>query len=101
MFSLLLDRERTIYPVQKFYSRFGSADIGLVSKLEHREPTLQGHTGCVNTVSFTQDGSRLMSGSDDQQIIVWDYITGGQVLWVLVMQCSCVLGQGHCEAAAP
>lgn len=76
MLPLLLDRERSSYPTQKFFSRLGSADVGLISKLRHREETLEGHRGCVNTVSFTQDGSWLLSGSDDQQIIVWDWNAG-------------------------
>lgn len=38
-----------------------------------REATLEGHEGCVNTVSFNGTGELLFSGSDDRQIIVWDW----------------------------
>jgi len=33
------------------------------------------HSGCVNTLHFSSDGSLLLSGSDDQSIIIWDYPT--------------------------
>jgi DDB1- and CUL4-associated factor 8 len=32
------------------------------------------HDGCVNTVSFTQDGNYILSGSDDRQIFMLDWI---------------------------
>ncbi|MEH2460246.1 nSTAND1 domain-containing NTPase [Nostoc sp.] len=34
--------------------------------------TLEGHSGAVNTVSFSPDGKFIASGSDDKTIIVWD-----------------------------
>ena len=37
---------------------------------------LQNHRGCVNTVSFNADGDILISGSDDRQVILWDWETG-------------------------
>ncbi|MEH2412391.1 nSTAND1 domain-containing NTPase [Nostoc sp.] len=33
--------------------------------------TLEGHSGAVNTVSFSPDGKFIASGSDDKTIIVW------------------------------
>ncbi|CAE7097919.1 unnamed protein product [Rhizoctonia solani] len=33
---------------------------------------LKGHTGVVNSVSFSPDGTRLVSGSHDKTIRVWD-----------------------------
>ena len=42
-----------------------------VERLE-RTATLAGHRGCVNTVTFTPDGSLLMTGSDDCRIMLWD-----------------------------
>ncbi|KAG1827592.1 WD40-repeat-containing domain protein [Suillus subaureus] len=37
---------------------------------------LQGHTGYVNTVAISSDGNRIVSGSDDQTVRVWDMKTG-------------------------
>ncbi|CAN4107319.1 unnamed protein product [Withania somnifera] len=37
---------------------------------------LEKHRGCVNTVSFNDDGDILISGSDDRRIILWDWETG-------------------------
>ncbi|OMO65741.1 hypothetical protein CCACVL1_21421 [Corchorus capsularis] len=37
---------------------------------------LEKHRGCVNTLSFNADGDILVSGSDDRQVILWDWETG-------------------------
>ncbi|XP_057501464.1 uncharacterized protein LOC130785322 [Actinidia eriantha] len=37
---------------------------------------LEKHRGCVNTVSFNEDGDILVSGSDDKRVIFWDWQTG-------------------------
>lgn len=37
---------------------------------------LENHRGCVNTVSFNEEGDILVSGSDDRRIILWDWETG-------------------------
>lgn len=45
------------------------------SSSENRSPPLQefrGHTSFVNCVCFTQDGSRLLTGSSDGTVKVWD-----------------------------
>jgi WD40 repeat protein/predicted Ser/Thr protein kinase len=42
--------------------------------------TLYGHTGSVNTVSFSADGTRLASGSADNTIWVWDVQSGQRLL---------------------
>lgn len=34
---------------------------------------LNGHQGCVNTIEFNSSGDLLVSGSDDKQIIFWDW----------------------------
>ncbi|XP_024539173.1 DDB1- and CUL4-associated factor 8-like protein 2 [Selaginella moellendorffii] len=41
---------------------------------------LSGHRGCVNTVHFNPSGDRLVSGSDDKQIIFWDWMAGRKKL---------------------
>ncbi|KAK4802642.1 hypothetical protein SAY86_000845 [Trapa natans] len=44
----------------------------LVQRLSH-EKELEGHTGCVNTISWNSRGSLLISGSDDTHINIWSY----------------------------
>lgn len=34
---------------------------------------LNSHQGCVNTVAFNSTGELLVSGSDDRQIMLWDW----------------------------
>jgi WD repeat-containing protein 42A len=35
---------------------------------------LRGHGGCVNTLNFNPAGDLLVSGSDDTDIILWDWL---------------------------
>ena len=36
------------------------------------QATLEGHTGCVNTLTWNSTGTLLMSGSDDCRVCLWD-----------------------------
>ena len=45
-----------------------------------KELTLKGHSGWVNSVSFSPDGKRIVSGSVDKTLKVWDAETGQEVL---------------------
>lgn len=62
---------------RKFASRIGSPATGLASRLNLAR-TLEGHDGCVNTCSFFPDGTRLISGSDDLSIRIWDWDRGAK-----------------------
>ncbi|GAB7336907.1 hypothetical protein MBLNU13_g01183t2 [Cladosporium sp. NU13] len=41
--------------------------------------TLEGHLERVTTVQFSPDGSKLASGSEDGDVIVWDLTTGAKL----------------------
>src|SRR5205085_1939432 len=40
---------------------------------------LQGHTKPVNSLAFANDGTRILSGSDDASMRLWDAQTGKEV----------------------
>ncbi len=50
---------------------------------------LDGHTNCVTAVVFTSDGSKIVSGSDDGTIKIWDGTTG-EYLSPLESHTSCI-----------
>ena len=41
---------------------------------------LEGHTGYVTSVSFSPDGSRIVSGSGDKTVQLWDSHTGAELM---------------------
>lgn len=45
----------------------------------HQLQVLNGHTGWVKSVSFSTDGTRIVSGSYDKSVRVWDTLTGQQL----------------------
>src|SRR5262249_15768527 len=38
-------------------------------------PGLQGHSGSVNKIAFTKDGTKLASASNDETVRIWDATT--------------------------
>ncbi|KAL4899381.1 hypothetical protein BDW74DRAFT_163568 [Aspergillus multicolor] len=56
------------------------SDWSQVPKVEQfwsaEQQTLEGHSGWVQSVTFSPDGTRLASSSDDQTIKLWDASTG-------------------------
>ncbi|KAJ1470149.1 WD40-repeat-containing domain protein [Baffinella frigidus] len=41
--------------------------------------TLTGHSGEINSVSFFPDGKRVVSGSSDLLVKIWDVATGAEI----------------------
>ena len=41
--------------------------------------TLTGHVGWVRSVAFSPDGKRVVSGSADNLVKIWDIATGAEV----------------------
>jgi len=74
--SLQLGRSQLLRP--SFCQRQISS-LENVRKL-HCVKKLEGHEGCVNSLSFNMSGSRIASGSDDLSVIVWDWQRGEKVL---------------------
>ena len=56
-----------------------------------RARTLEKHSGSVNTVSFNAYGGILVSGSDDREVIFWDWETGSVKLSFHLGDCNNVL----------
>jgi WD40 repeat protein len=50
-------------------------------------PPLQGHTDPVNSVAFSPDDSKIVSGSDDETVRLWDVGIGEKILPPLRGQC--------------
>ncbi|KAJ3318410.1 hypothetical protein HDU76_000830 [Blyttiomyces sp. JEL0837] len=58
-------------PSQGWHRSFGGSKT-LVSRLEVQSKPLVGHAGCLNTLAWNESGTRLISGSDDCCINVWN-----------------------------
>ncbi|KAE9390362.1 WD40 repeat-like protein [Gymnopus androsaceus JB14] len=41
--------------------------------------TLKGHNHWVNSVAFSVDGTKIVSGSDDKTVRIWDATMGAQI----------------------
>ena len=74
--SLQLGRSHLLRPS---FSQRQISSLENVRKL-HCVKKLEGHEGCVNSLSFSMSGSRIASGSDDLSVIVWDWQKGEKVL---------------------
>ena len=52
----------------------------LFTLFNKNQRTFYGHTGGVLSVAFSPDGKRIVSGSEDQTLKVWDATTGQETL---------------------
>jgi WD40 repeat protein len=53
--------------------------LNSISDQTMKSSVLTGHTHWVTSVAFSPDGSRIVSGSDDKTIRLWDATTGEQI----------------------
>ena len=76
MFEALQKRSSgSAWKLPQGFERAAASSVDLVQRLELR-CKLEGHTGCVNTVTFSEAGDVLISGSDDRRVILWNWYTG-------------------------
>ncbi|XP_043270533.1 DDB1- and CUL4-associated factor 8-like [Venturia canescens] len=65
---------RQIRPGVQFERKFYGS-LYMVERLQYLH-SLEEHRDCVNTVEFNAQGNLLVSGSDDLEVIVWNWATG-------------------------
>lgn len=63
----------------KNFTRDTSGSSGLVKRLMLHDKLVH-HDGCVNTLHFNMSGDLLASGSDDLDIVIWDWAKGKKKL---------------------
>lgn len=61
------------------FTRNVAGSVNLVERLQ-LEKNLDGHRGCVNTLNFNSSGDLLVSGSDDLDVVVWNWGKGKEVI---------------------
>lgn len=71
-------RELGLSQRHQFTRRVGGSEA-LIKRLD-RYGKLSGHKGCVNTVNFNPAGDLLVSGSDDKDVIVWNWAAKNEIL---------------------
>ena len=72
IFRDLLNRETSVrgYSDPLYLQRNIVGSKYLIEKYE-LQSLLKGHTGCVNTVLFSEDGTRIFTGSDDTNVNIY------------------------------
>ncbi len=56
------------------------AESALIKAMKHETALLRGHTDRVLSVTFSPDGSRIVSGSADNTLILWDAKSGKPII---------------------
>ena len=75
MFRGILDRQADGASTPVGFQQQAGRSLSLVHRLR-LDRKLANHEGCVNTVAFNPTGERLVSGSDDLHINIWDWQLG-------------------------
>ncbi|KHN33442.1 DDB1- and CUL4-associated factor 8-like [Glycine soja] len=70
-FTDIFRRELGLSHPNSFARRFSASEV-LVKSLD-LYGKLDGHEGCVNAVEFNSTGDLLVSGSDDRQVMFWNW----------------------------
>jgi WD40 repeat protein len=66
---------------QEKYRAYRGFEWGYWNRLAHLDlQTLKGHTGGVDSVTFSPDGTRIVTGSYDKSVKVWDVQSGRETL---------------------
>lgn len=60
------------------------ADVSILQRMGLIK-NLSVHTGCVNTISWNETGQYLLSGSDDQHLVISDAFTHKVHLLIILM----------------
>lgn len=61
------------------FTRNVTGSVNMVERLK-LERKLDGHSGCVNTLNFNSSGDLLASGSDDLDVVVWNWGKGKKIM---------------------
>ncbi|XP_028401788.1 DDB1- and CUL4-associated factor 8-like [Dendronephthya gigantea] len=57
------------------FTRNVAGSLNMIQKFK-LERKLEYHGGCVNTLNFNETGDVLVSGSDDLNVVLWDWASG-------------------------
>ncbi|KAJ4831326.1 hypothetical protein Tsubulata_036425 [Turnera subulata] len=77
-FADILSREVGLSHPRNFARRFSASEM--IVKQMNLYGKLTGHEGCVNAVEFSSSGDLLVSGSDDKQVMLWNWATKSRLI---------------------
>jgi WD40 repeat protein len=78
LYAAALSPDNQYLAVTGYPRKFGIRIIDLSQKQVVQ--VLSGHSNVVNSLNFSNDGKRLISGSSDNTAIIWDVITGNDII---------------------
>jgi WD40 repeat protein len=78
LYAAALSPDHRYIAITGYPTKYGIRIIDLSQKQVVQ--VLSGHSNIVNSLSFSNDGKRLLSGSADNTAIIWDVITGNDML---------------------